>query len=189
MQRNGVHCIYLAIYLHCRAHGSVSIQDVQGRDILLDVLHIDHACISSNTADPLVIQEQNNIFVSFPHTTLIKKLHNSIYRGLNSLHRDLTKQLFLGNRTNNSRQKGKVIENEPATNVRVWFGFGRVQVPTEVKKNWKVLPWKYNYVHIPRVCYKPFTKLPDPLRPQLWKLFESAQSFVESKVENPFGHK
>ena len=52
-----------------------------------------------------------------------------------------------------------------------------------------VKTWTLNGTEMPTIQYRTFTSLPCSLQQQLFKVFESAQIFVEGQLTNPFPNK
>ena len=178
--------LYFVIGLHARSHGSSSLNHQVSIGHTIDLLKISHAEISPGSAGPDGYQSMNEIHVAYPRNKILRKLDTQIVSGLRTMQFNLTTQLLLGHKTDKSRFYGSVDWNEPSTNVRIRFGFGRVQLPHPKKKKWIVQTWTYNDHPMPTLSSNQFTILPKQLQQQLVKVFEAAQFFVESKYPNPF---
>jgi len=188
-QPDGINLMYLATDLHCRTHGSVDVNDMANRDFLFDVLRIEHAQINPKSAAPSGLQVINNVFVAYKTNKLITNLDRQLVCGLSRLHHDLTTHLLKGCKTDPSRMHGKVVEGETSLNLRIRFGFGRVQRSSIRLQKTVVKTWTLNGTEMPTIQYRTFTSLPCSLQQQLFKVFESAQIFVEGQLTNPFPNK
>jgi len=185
-QPEGVSLMYLAKDLHCRPHGSVGMDELNDRKCILDILQIPNSEIFPTSTNTRGFKNTNNIHVIYSHHLHIIQLDRSLIGGLSRLHFDLTKQRLTGHKTDKSRQHGKVINDLNSTNIRLRFGFGRVQRKAVDTENWKVIQWNMYGVPMPTIEHLAFTTLPDSLKIQLTKLFESAQMFVDKCIPNAF---
>ena len=82
----------------------------------------------------------------------------------------------------------KRATSDSSKNVRLRFGFGRIQRPSPKKINWSVFPWKFRGLDMPTINYKPFTSIPKTLRDDLIILFESGHSFACKHYNCPFNN-
>ena len=73
-----------------------------------------------------------------------------------------------------------------SSNIRSRFGFGQVQRKAIDNENWKVIQWNMYGEPMSTIEHLAFTTLPDSLKIQLTKLFESAQMFVDKCIPNAF---
>ena len=117
---------YFAKDLHCRAHGSLSADDVQARGSVLDVLNIpNHVIHPYNGGRNL--QEQNSISVVYRMHPHIQELDRTLTGGTQRLHTELTMHML----TEKGRDKSRAVENgapgETAISLRFRIGYGRVQ--------------------------------------------------------------
>ena len=90
--------MYLSTDLHCLFHGSVAMDNVASRDLLLDFLQIPHGQISPtslNRTDADGVQSLNNVFVAYANSTILRRLENQMLTcGLNRFHENLTQHLL-----------------------------------------------------------------------------------------------
>jgi hypothetical protein len=188
-QPNGGNLFYLAVNLHCRLHGSVDMDKVDNCDILLDYLQIPHGQISpssdiSTNVDG--VQSLNNVFVAYANSTIVQHLDTTMLTcGLSRLHENLTRHLLNGKITDTSRIGGAVVEGEASRNVRLTFGFGRVQSSPGSKPS-KVIHWSYKGHRMPTINCEQFTAVPDHLKPQLVKIFDAGQMFIDNNLPDSF---
>ena len=183
---DSINVLYFGKNFHARSHGSSSLDQQVSIGHIFDLLQIDHVEICPASAGPDGYQSINDIHVAYPRNIILRKLDKQIVRGLSSLHSQLTTQMLLGHKTDKSRFYGSVDMNESSDNLRITFGFGRVQKRSLLKKKWKVQPWTFNNHDMPTLSINQFTILPKQLQEQLVQVFEAAQSFVESHYHNPF---
>ena len=182
--------MYLAKDLHHRAHGSLSVRDIPSRSIVLDLLNIDHDEITPNNAGLRAVLTKNSITVAYSSNGHIQSLDNKLRGGTSRLHHQLTSYMLSHIGQDPSRfigMNGSSLR-ESSLNIRLRFGFGRVQKRSEKKVNWSVHLWKFMGWDMPTIKYKPFTSLPVSLRCDLICLFESARSFSCKHYERPFNN-
>ena len=178
--------MYLAQDLHRRTHGSVGMNEITHRKFILDILQIPNNEISPKLANSIGFQNMNNIHVIYSHNHHITRLDKALPGGLSRFHHDLTQQLLKGNKTDVSQHLGKVVNGMDSRNICLTFGFGRIQRKAIDTETWKVKQWTMNDQQMPTIQHMAFTNLPDSLKPQMMKLFESAQLFVDNCIPNAF---
>ena len=187
-QPNGGNLFYLAVNLHCRLHGSGAMDKVDNCDVILDFLQIPHGRISPMSNIPTNvhgIQSLNNVFVAYANSTIISHLDTIMLPcGLSRLHENLTRHLLNGKITDTSRIGGAVVDGEASRNVRLTFGFGREQTPPA--KPSKVIHWTYKGHVMPTINCDQFNAVPEHLKPQLVKIFDAGQMFVDHNLPNSF---
>lgn len=190
LQPNGDSLMYVAADLQCRPHGSVGIDEIYSRDLLFSILKIDNHKITPESAGVDRFDSKNNVYVAYSRNQHLINLNKKIKGGVASLHRNLTITLLSGKHDKDpARTEGQVVDGEPSVNVRMRFGYGRVQTEKSPNQKWKVHPWSHNGKQMPTICYLPFINLSVNLQKQLITLFESAQTFVERHTDSPFSDK
>ena len=188
-QPDGVNLFYLVENLHSNWHGSVDMTQTDNLDLLFDYFNIQHGQISPQSAGGCRdgIQSMNNIYVAYKDSLPITLLERAMVPcGLNRFHDNLTRQLLIEKGTDPARMSGQVVEGETSLNHRLTFGYGRVQPTVEDTTRWKVHPWTWKGEKMPTIRFLPFKVLPEELKPQLIKIFEAAQLFVDKNLPGSF---
>ena len=187
IQPKGTHLIYMSTNLHCRHHGSHSLNELPDRKQLCEHLGIQFSSISPENAGWRGLQHTNNVYVLYSQNKFLQKLDHTLVCGLSRLHYDLTVYLLNNVKTTDaSRMEGKIIQSSPSLDIRLSFGFGRIQRDVKEGETWKVQRWQYKNKEMPTLKFQTFTILPKILQSQLLRVFESGQIFAESNMTNVF---
>jgi len=154
VQPKGTHLIYMSTNLHCRLHGSHCLNEVSERQELCDHLGIEYSQITPETAGPSGLQKINNVFVLYPQNKLLHNLGSTLVCGVSCLHYDLAGYLFYNvKQIDASRMDGKIIQSSGSLDIRLTFGFGRVQRAVKDGEIWDVQHWKYNDREMPTIKF------------------------------------
>jgi hypothetical protein len=187
IQPKGTHLIYMSTNLHCRHHGSHSLNKLPDRKQLCEHLGIKFSSISPKTAGPRGLHQTNNVYVLYPQNKFLQDLDLTFVCGLSRLHYDLTVYLLNNVKTTDaSRMEGKIIQSSPSLDIRLSFGFGCIERAVKERENWNIQRWQYNNNEMPTLKFQTFTILPKILQSQLLRVIESGQLFAESNMPNVF---
>ena len=115
----------------------------------------------------------------YPQNKFLQNLDLTLVCGLSRLHFDLTVYLLNNVKTTDASQmEEKIIQSSPILDIRLSFGFGRIQRAVKEGENWNVQRWQYNNKEMPTLKFQTFTILPKILQSQLLRVFESGQLFA-----------
>ena len=116
---------YAVIGLDNRNHGSAA--EVSHCNNVLDSLGIENNVIRPTRSKQNGTHKTNDIFVAYDASPIFSKLAKKSIKGTHTLHHDLTTFLLTVKQTDKSRKGVKIDQKETSTNLRLRFGFGRVQ--------------------------------------------------------------
>ena len=172
---------YGAPDLHANHHGSVSVNDLLHKNIILDIVGVPHQEISIDSANRYGIAKDRDIVVAFETSALIKKLDSKLcLGGLTRFHKDLVTHLLQGGAKDQVRMQGKIDDTKAAYNIRCRFGFGRIQ-PDIRYSNWTLWDQK-----MPGINVSAFFKMPKSLQSQLITVMELGNDFLKKHYSNVF---
>ena len=180
--------IYTCNDLHARHHGSIHQRDIQNHDLIHQHVGISSKIISIYTTGASFVAKHNDVTVAFDGAAFFKTLRKDMFQydksDLPKFEESLGRQLLqLGKTRDIGRCNGSLDATKDSANVRIRFGFGRIQRQS-YKTNIII-----NGTTFPGANVEPFLLLPSSLKDRLSILFNNSTAFTQLCLKNSFPNK